>query len=65
MDLTQAQWFKATASTGSNGACVQVADLDTATALRDSKAPEAGAHVVERAVFAAFVADIKAGAYDR
>jgi hypothetical protein len=65
MDLTQARWFKATASTGSNGGCVEVADLGTATALRDSVTPEAGAHIVDRPVFAAFLADIKNGRYDR
>ncbi|WP_067798425.1 DUF397 domain-containing protein [Actinomadura formosensis] len=65
MDLSQAQWFKATASASSNGGCVEVADLETATGLRDSRTPEAGAHVVARSAFAAFLADVKAGRYDR
>ena len=65
MDLSQARWFKASASASSNGACVEVADLDAATGLRDSVTPEAGAHVVARPVFAAFLADVKAGRYDR
>ncbi|QFG23482.1 DUF397 domain-containing protein [Actinomadura sp. WMMB 499] len=65
MDLSQAQWFKASASASSNGACVEVADLDTSTGVRDSVTPEAGAHVVARPVFAAFLADVKAGRYDR
>ncbi|GAA4238396.1 hypothetical protein GCM10022254_54170 [Actinomadura meridiana] len=65
MNLSQARWFKATASASSNGGCVEVADLDTATGLRDSKTPEAGAHVVPRAVFAAFLNDIRTGHYDR
>jgi len=33
-------------------------------AVRDSKRPEAGAHVVGRAAFAAFLADARAGRYD-
>ena len=35
-----------------------------ATAIRDSKRPEDGAHVVPKDSFAAFLADIKAGRYD-
>jgi hypothetical protein len=34
------------------------------TAVRDSKRPEDGAHVVDRATFAAFLADVKNGRYD-
>jgi hypothetical protein len=34
-------------------------------AVRDSKCPEAGAHVVSHGAFAAFLADVKAGRYDR
>ncbi|MEV0661571.1 DUF397 domain-containing protein [Actinomadura luteofluorescens] len=65
MDLSQARWVKATASASSNGGCVEVADLDTAAALRDSRTPEAGAHVVARSVLAAFLDDVRAGRYDR
>lgn len=65
MDLSQARWFKATSSTGSNGGCVEVADLGSATGLRDSKTPEAGAHVIDRSAFRAFLSDVKAGRYDR
>jgi hypothetical protein len=44
---------------------VEVAvNLPGVTAIRDSKRPEDGVHVVERAVFAAFLADLKAGRYD-
>ncbi|MES9606118.1 DUF397 domain-containing protein [Actinomadura sp. NPDC048032] len=65
MDLSQARWVKATASASSNGGCVEVADLDTAAALRDSRTPEAGVHVVSRSVLAAFLDDVRAGRYDR
>jgi hypothetical protein len=43
---------------------VEVANLDEVVAVRDSKRPEAGAHVVGRNAFAAFVADAKAGRFD-
>jgi len=40
------------------------ANLPDMVAVRDSKRPEGGAHVVGRAVFAAFLAHAKAGRYD-
>lgn len=65
IDLSQAEWRKARRSGQSNGACVEVAgNLPGVTAVRDSKRPEGGAHVVGRAAFAAFLADLKAGRYD-
>jgi Domain of unknown function (DUF397) len=65
IDLSQAQWRKAARSASSNGGCVEVAaNLPGVTAVRDSKRPEGGAHVVERAAFAAFLADVKASRYD-
>jgi Domain of unknown function (DUF397) len=33
-------------------------------AIRDSKRPEGGAHVVSRPAFAAFLADARAGRFD-
>jgi len=33
-------------------------------AVRDSKRPDGGAHIVSRSAFAAFLADVKAGRYD-
>jgi hypothetical protein len=41
IDLTRAQWRKATRSQG-NGECVEVAFLDGAVAMRDSKSREHG-----------------------
>lgn len=66
IDLSQAQWRKSSRSGGSNGACVEVAaNLPGVIAVRDSKCPEAGAHLVSQGAFAAFLADVKAGRYDR
>jgi Domain of unknown function (DUF397) len=64
IDLSQAVWRKARRSSH-NGGCVEIAaNLPGMTAVRDSKRPEGGAHVVDRAAFAAFLADVKNGRYD-
>jgi hypothetical protein len=64
-DLSQAQWRKATASSGSNGGCVEIAvNLPDMTAVRDSKRPGGAVHLVSRTAFAAFLADVKIGRYD-
>jgi hypothetical protein len=66
IDLSQAQWRKSSRSGQSNGACVEVAaNLPGVVAVRDSKCPEAGAHVLSRSAFTAFLDDVKAGRYDR
>lgn len=63
-DLSKAAWRKASASQN-NGGCVEIADnLPGVIAIRDSKQPRRGAHVVSRAAFASFIADAKAGGYD-
>jgi hypothetical protein len=65
MDLTSAIWRKATRSGGNGGGCVEVAgNLPGVVAVRDSKRPEDGAHVVGRPSFAALLDDIKAGRLD-
>jgi hypothetical protein len=40
------------------------ANLPGVVAVRDSKCPEGGAHVVARAAFAAFLGDARTGRYD-
>jgi Domain of unknown function (DUF397) len=64
IDLSRAIWRKARQSQH-NGGCVEVAiNLDGVVAVRDSKRPEAGAHVVGRSAFADFLADARSGRYD-
>ena len=64
-DLSRAEWRKAARSTSGNGGFVEIAgNLPGVTAIRDSKRPEGGAHVIKREAFAAFLAAIKDGHYD-
>ena len=63
-DLSRAVWRKASLS-ATNGGCVEIAaNIPDVVAVRDSKSPEGGAHVVDQAVFAAFLADAKIGRFD-
>ena len=63
-DLSQAIWRKARRS-AHNGGCVEIAaNLDGVAAVRDSKRPQDGAHVIDRAAFAQFLTDAKKGRYD-
>jgi len=63
-DLSRADWRKASLS-AHNGGCVEIAaNLGDVIAVRDSKRPEGGAHIVGRADFAALLADCKSGRYD-
>jgi hypothetical protein len=39
MELTHSAWRKSSYSTGNGGACIEVADLPTTIAIRDSKDP--------------------------
>jgi hypothetical protein len=63
-DLSHAVWRKAALS-AHNGGCVEVAvNLPGVVAVRDSKRPEGGAHVIARQAFARFLADVRQGRYD-
>lgn len=65
IDLSQARWKKASYSASGNGGCVEIArNLPGVTAVRDSKNPTGGQHVVRRATFAAFLGEVKAGRFD-
>jgi len=64
IDLSRASWRKASLSS-QNGGCVEIAaNLPDMVALRDSKCPEGGAHVISRTAFTAFLADARSGRYD-
>ena len=54
LDLTHAQWRKSSYS-GGNGACVEVADLPEAAAVRDSKDPDGPKLSFSRQAWTAFV----------
>lgn len=54
--LGTATWRKSSYSGSNGGDCVEVADLAPHIAVRDSKAPAAGALTVTPVAFAAFVA---------
>jgi hypothetical protein len=64
IDLSRAAWRKASSS-ANNGGCVEIAaNLPEIIAVRDSKRPDCGAHVVGKTAFAAFLADARAGRFD-
>jgi hypothetical protein len=64
IDLSRAVWRKSTFSS-QNGGCVEIAaNLPGVIAIRDSKRPDGGAHVISGPAFAAFLADARAGRYD-
>jgi uncharacterized protein DUF397 len=64
-NLSHAAWRKASSSNANNGGCVEIAaNLSGVIAVRDSKRPEGGAHIVDRAAFASFLVDARAGRYD-
>jgi hypothetical protein len=68
-DLTSAVWRKSTRS-GTNTDCVEIAELATGCAVRDSKDPHGPVLHFDRAAWTAFVtavqaAEIDAGRSDR
>jgi hypothetical protein len=62
-DLESAVWFKSTHS-GNNGGCVEVAFVDGAVGVRDSKDRTGPALVFTAAEWAAFVAGVRSGEFD-
>jgi hypothetical protein len=63
MDLTRAAWHKSSRSSG-NGNCVEVAILDDAVAVRDTKDRSGPVLVFTPAEWNAFVAGAKGGEFD-
>ncbi len=58
IDLSRAVWKKSSRSSG-NGQCIEVADLNDAVALRDSKDPSGPSLVFGRDAWTSFVAGAK------
>ena len=66
MDLSRAEWRKASYSTGNGGACVEVAqNLPGIVAVRDSKDPAGPALAFALDSWQALLDIIKAGALDQ
>lgn len=64
MDLSRADWRKASYSTGNGGACVEVArNLPGAVAVRDSKDPDGPRLTFAPPAWLAFAAAVKAGEF--
>ena len=65
MDLSRAEWRKASRSSSNGGNCVEVArNLRDAVAVRDSKNPDGPKLVLPAADWQAFTASVKAGLHD-
>lgn len=54
-DLTNARWRKSSYSGNTGGECVEVAEMNTLVAVRDSKRPESAHLAVDPRAWAAFV----------
>ena len=65
MDLSRAEWRKASRSSSNGGDCVEVArNLPGIVVVRDSKNPGGPALTIEPAGWQDFIADVKAGHHD-
>ncbi|MFC7840448.1 DUF397 domain-containing protein [Streptomyces sp. NPDC057382] len=60
LDLTRVQWRRSTYSGSSGGECVEVAELRSVIAVRDSKNPGGGVLGLSPEAYAAFVAHVAA-----
>lgn len=58
------RWRKSTRS-ATNGACVEIAELTGAVAVRDSKDPDGPRLRFDLAAWRAFVAGVQAGVFDQ
>jgi hypothetical protein len=59
-DLSRAQWRKSSYS-GNTGNCVEIADLGSAVAVRDSKDPDGPKLIFSHEEWAAFVRGMRGG----
>jgi hypothetical protein len=65
VDLSRAVWTKSVRSGGNCDNCVEVAFVDDAIAVRDSKNPNGGVLVYTRAEWDAFIGGVKDGEFDK
>jgi hypothetical protein len=65
VDLSRATWIKSARSGGNSDNCVEVAFIDGAIAVRDSKDPTGPALLYTRAEWDAFIGGVKDGEFDR
>jgi ABC-type amino acid transport substrate-binding protein len=63
-DLTRATWRTSSRSDNNGGQCVEVAGLDAAVAVRDSKDRSGPVLLFTPAGWAAFVGGVRAGRFD-
>jgi Domain of unknown function (DUF397) len=63
-DLSRARWFKSTRSGPNCDNCVEVAFVEQAIAVRDSKDPSGPALIFTTAEWDAFVGGAKGGEFD-
>lgn len=64
-DPSPVRWRKSTKSGSDGGTCVEVAELNSDVAVRDSKDPDGPKLAFGRAAFSTLARDIRAGRYDR
>lgn len=63
-DFSSADWRKSSHSGGASGQCVEVAEASGLVGVRDSKFPEGGHLVLDRAAVSALLTQVKAGDFD-
>lgn len=64
MDRSRVKWRKASHSSSNGGACVEVAGIPAAVAVRDSKDPDGPQLAFTASEWKTFVRRAKSGRYD-
>jgi hypothetical protein len=65
MDLSRAQWRKASRSNSNGGACVEAASLPGVVAVRDSKDPDGPVLIISRDEWVGFITGLRSGTLAR